>query len=51
VFYQRSVTTTSGYLARSIVNSILKGAILHKVEEGSGKSASGLSAEYSCPVQ
>jgi len=48
LFYQRPVATTSGYLARSIVNSVLKGAILHKVEESGGAKGG---ADYSCPVQ
>jgi hypothetical protein len=49
MFYQRPVATTSGYLARSVVNSVLKGAIMHKVDEETKDSKGG--ADYSCPVQ
>ncbi len=46
VFYNSPVATTSGYLARAVVNNVLKGSIFGQASGGEGKAN-----DYSCPVQ
>lgn len=43
VFYNASVFVTSGYLARAVVNNILKGSILDRNRSNV--------TDYNCPVQ
>jgi hypothetical protein len=44
VFYNAPVVTTSGYLARAVVNNVLKGSIFSKAREDKVN-------DYNCPVQ
>ena len=43
IFYNSSVLTTSGYLARAVVNNIITGSILNQ--------AKCKVTDYNCPVQ
>ena len=50
VFYNSPVLATSGYLARAVVNNVLKGSIFRKANaNGSGGDAN--IGDYNCPVQ
>ena len=41
----QTVTTTSGFLARAVLNSILKGSILQQLQHDRRRT------DYNCPVQ
>ena len=47
VFYNSPVLATSGYLARAVVNNVLRGSIFRKaIAKGDANIG-----DYNCPVQ
>ena len=51
VFYNSPVLATSGYLARAVVNNVLKGSIFRKANANGNGGGDANIGDYNCPVQ